>query len=945
MDALRGPNVHVILSLKEGRGFSFLEHSVMIEATLNGHVLGTHIIPPAEEFSISVELMWEVAKKALRRFRTGNVPVKVESFTIANQEKHERIGYLLLNLRSAQIAVSGRSFQISGTWHPLLGVKSDHASYRPELLLTVHVEDANPELLPVNVTRNGTNGTNVFSHARHVFTPQLFEDEGIIQLGPKDTANDVFMLTIFVGEAVNLHLLTDALQAPVGDFWFSCNIMGFTMRAGSLRNLSSFSANNNEKVIVRIRSSLKILRTFFTDVSVITMHFMHGQQEIAFVDVDITVLVPTSSISVFCSQHAVNNTMAHINRCYLVKSSSGDVPVGTDGSKPYIDVVMKLKYMGANGDNTRLGQGDVLCSAKSISDHSTAIVNSEGDLNDKRTATEALPDCCSLKNDSLEQIDPISAKYYLNLDIVVENILFYKIPPEKNVIFRFGKKKEGSLISTYHEIQVEEIETIVHLQGIRCKMKWVAPLEELYYSLIKDPPVIWLQCLSEGKAVPFACGIPNMELLTKEQNTFYSTVRFQNPVSDMNYGEMLVSVTANDPVPCEQENDLKNPLLEKDASPPVMDTDIALKAVKELEEWKAKQEELFKAELKKKEIVHLDALTAEWERQQKESESVLKNNIEHCSKLTESLNRTTEELKAKSQDLAHKERELKDLEKTLQKEYLVRVQELREASRRMQDDHNLKISQLELEKDQLKERIDVLQKENENLKNKLKIQDKHLERLRKATLTEEQTASLLQELKSLEEKYEVALRSKAFFKEQWLDSVREIHQIKAQHHEALKMQFKQNREELQNLSLQKRMNGNHTDMDTGAIILRHISCELKKTLDQDKPSDNPILQCTDVDEPALQLASVDKPALESDLGCQENSQQSKSTSSLPENKDLESNPKFSNDDDDPEVRLQRLIEERDNLLYTGTYTLESTAIRKLNEEIRQLLIPPCSEEH
>lgn len=75
-------------------------------------------------------------------------------------------------------------------------------------------------------------------------------------------------------------------------------------------------------------------------------------------------------------------------------------------------------------------------------------------------------------------------------------------------------------------------------------------------------------------------------------------------------------------------------------------------------------------------------------------------------------------------------------------------------------------------------------------------QTERLTNFNKASLTEDQTTSVLQQLKSLEEKLDNAKKSKAFFKEQWGNAVKEIHRIKTENQRALEVQIKSNREEL-----------------------------------------------------------------------------------------------------------------------------------------------------
>lgn len=94
-----------------------------------------------------------------------------------------------------------------------------------------------------------------------------------------------------------------------------------------------------------------------------------------------------------------------------------------------------------------------------------------------------------------------------------------------------------------------------------------------------------------------------------------------------------------------------------------------------------------------------------------------------------------------------------------------------------------------------------LRRENEKLQEIVNKQAEKLEIYEKGTLTQDQTASFLQELKSLEEKLTNAQKCKSFFKEQWGKSVREIHKMKIENQQAVELQIKSNKEELKNLKL------------------------------------------------------------------------------------------------------------------------------------------------
>lgn len=95
--------------------------------------------------------------------------------------------------------------------------------------------------------------------------------------------------------------------------------------------------------------------------------------------------------------------------------------------------------------------------------------------------------------------------------------------------------------------------------------------------------------------------------------------------------------------------------------------------------------------------------------------------------------------------------------------------------------------------------MELLLYENENLKMSMSKQTHELQIYQKASLTQDQTASLLQELKVLEEKLDNAQKGKSFFKEQWGKAVREIHRMKVDNQHAMEVQIKNSKEELESV--------------------------------------------------------------------------------------------------------------------------------------------------
>lgn len=151
-------------------------------------------------------------------------------------------------------------------------------------------------------------------------------------------------------------------------------------------------------------------------------------------------------------------------------------------------------------------------------------------------------------------------------------------------------------------------------------------------------------------------------------------------------------------------------------------------------------------------------------------------------------------------------------------------------------------------------------------------------------------------------------RINLFFKEQWAKAVREIHRIKMEHQQAIQIQIKNSKEELQNLDLEEILCADTTALTNDQILLN----EIQKEIDVIKP------KAYFIEKDAY--SQVFTP----------NSISSKISQNI--------NKSTLKKSEEQNERLQALLEERDSLLKTGSYTIDDTIITKLNNEIRSLMM-------
>lgn len=75
------------------------------------------------------------------RMRSGQEPLRLECIEFKESGLKEKIGHVLLSLRSAQIVPRGNEGIIKTNWHRLLGLRNDVKGDKPEFLLSLTIED------------------------------------------------------------------------------------------------------------------------------------------------------------------------------------------------------------------------------------------------------------------------------------------------------------------------------------------------------------------------------------------------------------------------------------------------------------------------------------------------------------------------------------------------------------------------------------------------------------------------------------------------------------------------------------------------------------------------------------------------------------------------------------------------------------------------------------
>ncbi|PBC34330.1 Centrosomal protein of [Apis cerana cerana] len=865
-----------------GKGFEQILLPTLIVATLNGHSLETEIIEPNPNPEYDHDLVWEVDKNKLRKMRSGQVPLKLECFAVKSNDNKERLGYLLLSLRSAQVFTKWGANSIKPNWHKLLGLKNELKIHKPELFLGLSIHDLE------NTTGNGQLELKNLKECQQTnvqlnkIIPILLRDERLIQLGPLNICHELFLMNITAISAMHVDSLLPMKYYTdmKNNLYFWCKILENDVYFNQSKKEYGDLWSLNEKIVIRIRI---------------------GQSEI-----NLQSLIPTDNIEEFLK---------------ITENSSSKTNIGMDVSNAMInDLIIPLSK---DINNLKQNYSEIDCHRNPAGDFGKYIsgiqtISNEYDNINKHTIDynfikdQPVNAICSRSVDTFlcqPNIDNYSKSveayhsYYLNILLVSIKAKSSKLAVP-NMEIRFHHPKTG-VTSTFHLKLSFSLGEKVKLQDIGCKFQFISAVDEIKQLLLSFPPKISIYkiegntktCISQLKINAKELFCPNKP-----------ECQYDIPLYDMEHnsiGNLDVLLNLEDHGPYYR---IKRIIPNENLGPPIFDDTLAYKIVDELETWKERQMEIFKVELKRKEDRHLNLLSQEWQKHRENLETKLACSVEQCKMLANSLNNATEDLRTRRLKSLEKESRLIKANEDLQWRYEMKLRELKESSQIVQEELMAKINILEKRKTTLEVQEEQLSIENERLQSLVAKQSEELENYQKGSLTQDQTANLLQELKTLEEKLQNAQENKSFFKEQWAKAVREIHRIKMEHQQAIQIQIKNSKEELQNLDLEEILCADTTALTNDQILLN----EIQKEIDVIKP------KAYFIEKDAY--SQVFTP----------NSISSKISQNI--------NKSTLKKSEEQNERLQALLEERDSLLKTGSYTIDDTIITKLNNEIRSLMM-------
>ncbi|XP_014230772.1 centrosomal protein of 120 kDa-like isoform X1 [Trichogramma pretiosum] len=938
MEDFTSSQLQLVLGVKEGCNFDRVQKPTVIIATLNGQCIETKKIQPDCNPQFCTDLIWETDKNGFRRMRSNQTPIKVECYAINENGSREKLGYILLSVRCAQIIQPNGESNIKTNWHNILGVKNDFNNCKPRLLMYLIIREKENKNAIIPKVDNFSNLHPLKSN----IVPLWLPDEHLIQLGPLELCQDVFQLYIATHALTHLTSFFDEFpKSENNNFVIVLNILGTFIRLKPFK-MESDNISINEKIVIKIRTSLPVLRDYLLTRPHFIVKLKHENVTIGISEVNLKSLIKVDDLQCFIEMES-NYVPVEFNCIFkhvCSKGGKGDCQGGDEfTTMPCLSISVKLKYFQLkkvfNGKtfhplspSVRQSKSNVaqISNHNSCSNGSTSNEHSELNPNQKsnRNIDKIDHKMCSVPREKLYTLDNgnntaeaqnIHRSY--SLKITLKNITFLFSKNDVQIVeFRFYNSLGEIINNAVSHVDGISADKAINLKDINCKLHFICTPDQIFKLLdtfapkinVCDATAIETKCLAQVE-------INFQQLLDNKKIECTELVHLVDCSTHEKIGNGSVHIQLED----HTMTALKK--VNTGNFEDILNNSMAYKIIDELETWKERQKDIFKNELRKKEEAHFTLLNEEWRRRKEYLESKLTNSMQQCKILANDLTKTTEDLRARKIESLEKESKLIQANDELQWKYDRKLQQLQEALQKMQEEFTSKLMKLEHENRNLLSQIENLTVKNLELEKFKRRQTENVSTMEKSSLTEERTNSVLQQLKNLEEKLDNAQKNNDYFKEKWNQAKKEIHNIKIQNQLALESEIKSSRQELHNttLDLEELLNADTAALKHDKMALINIQQEINNL---NSESQLQILETkANKDHQHLFESAMMNPDFHLNLdGVNFSNSDSASTSTSSDQK------------------LRMLIKQRDNLVNSGNYSSNNSIIVKLSSDIRSMLI-------
>lgn len=328
----------------------------------------------------------------------------------------------------------------------------------------------------------------------------------------------------------------------------------------------------------------------------------------------------------------------------------------------------------------------------------------------------------------------------INADESNSHYKVYEMNKQMHIFSLQHPSADSSLVIRNLEISDIVIDQI-SFEEMHLRLCFTTQPEQLF-DLIKSEPC--LLTLKGPRGVHASAELDNHNILTQEKTK--GIVLLENEQNEQIAMAHISVQTEELGLNFNTDATIKARQQQKREQPPsgFLDEDLAYKMIEELEEWKQAQRKEFLIELKRHEIAHLTQLSNEFQRKRREQELKLQKKMEHCDRLTQTLEEAHNMFKERHRSDIEYEQTLLKTKSDLERCYAKKIDSLNGKILQMEKENFIKqknderiLKDVEIERDQLRN-------ENKMLKAKIKTLEKEV---KTGSNTDESTQEQINELK------------------------------------------------------------------------------------------------------------------------------------------------------------------------------------------------------
>ncbi|CAF3542650.1 unnamed protein product [Rotaria sp. Silwood1] len=786
---------------------------------------------------------------------------------------------------------------------------------------------------PSNTAISTTTTSNRSKHLQ----PILLEDKGYYQLGPDVSSAEIFSLSITIRSAKNLiHLVSSSTNLNTQDeYFFDYALFGNRIKTETFHNLIQ-PEFYPERASVRIRSSIQLLRSYFETYHPIEFHLYTGNDIIGQTQIPLhKILKPLQQKPGMDKTFDVLTEVYHLR---LVSSSGHDKTETTDDedSQPIVKVEISLaretviNESKSNSDKQQRKRSNSANNNQSSNmtdvEHENSIPQrvQQISINNHATTDDRLP------SPILHTISDHHLSHHYCLSIDLKSLRNLRLLHSTYLYCRYVYPFLGTStpILTHPPLHIPYTSSAPpneHLlpHGL-CIFNFAVDTEQLTSHFHREPLTIEVYCRdqerSERKDELF--GIVHVQLdkvLQVEKQRCSSNINGilgwrqtwtqALPVIGHNTekrAELLITITLED-LGALHLNSSTTP--RPHSVPPHcgIDTifhrphdDAYIQAAYELQLWKESRELEFEKHLREVEAKKIYELMEAFKEKDRERESLLQKKMKEYGDLEKQMKKALIDIEKREKQLNVKEQEVQRMQIDLKRDYDNKYIEIREASKRLQEQSEHQIT-LEKSKNQALD-DDIIRLKRSVAEWEKRYRDKEQEffsykdkqRSAPEVKLQAEINMITIEKNELQRKLDASLTSAERYKQQWLKALKEFRRLQQREHDQSKFLVQKQQQELEHMRLRYLAAEENEIMKSDHKQLENIKNELNKLKEV---SSTPIVTG-----------------------------------------DYQSN--LSNDNDHLEQvdqQLGVLIEHRDTLLQTGTYTHNDALIQELERRIQEAM--------